>query len=110
MVQFSFFRFLQVANLKANGFVSGGDDGTRTHALCVANASLSQLSYVPTRSAILADFRGLKSSEFSGFASHLGGIRTLQCFEDHQSDVVVLGSGAIVGLNSTNDGFMDVLC
>ncbi len=25
----------------------GGDGGTRTHDLCVANASLYQLSYVP---------------------------------------------------------------
>lgn len=32
------------------GFVlrtSGGDSGTRTHDLCVANASLYQLSYIP---------------------------------------------------------------
>ena len=25
----------------------GGDDGTRTHGLCVANASLYQLSHIP---------------------------------------------------------------
>gem|GEM_PF-738429 len=28
--------------------VSGGDNGDRTHDLCIANAALSQLSYIPT--------------------------------------------------------------
>ena len=27
----------------------GGDDGIRTHGLSVANAALSQLSYIPTK-------------------------------------------------------------
>lgn len=27
--------------------LNGGDDGIRTHDLCVANAALSQLSYIP---------------------------------------------------------------
>lgn len=26
----------------------GGDNGDRTHDLCIANAALSQLSYIPT--------------------------------------------------------------
>jgi hypothetical protein len=32
----------------AKSFISGGDDGIRTHGLCVANAPLSHLSYIPT--------------------------------------------------------------
>ena len=28
--------------------VDGGDNGDRTHDLCIANAALSQLSYIPT--------------------------------------------------------------
>jgi hypothetical protein len=31
----------------------GGDEGIRTLGLCVANASLSHLSYIPTQKAIL---------------------------------------------------------
>lgn len=31
--------------------VDGGDNGDRTHDLCIANAALSQLSYIPMRSA-----------------------------------------------------------
>ena len=27
--------------------VDGGDNGDRPHALCIANAALSQLSYIP---------------------------------------------------------------
>ena len=33
----------------------GGDEGDRTLDLRIANATLSQLSYVPTRGAIIAD-------------------------------------------------------
>ncbi len=33
--------------------MSGGDDGIRTHDLSVANAALSQLSYIPTGNGIL---------------------------------------------------------
>ena len=42
-------------------FRFGGDDGIRTHGLCVANAPLSQLSYIPT-SANLKEYipRGAK--------------------------------------------------
>lgn len=32
--------------------VGGGDNGDRTHDLCIANAALSQLSYVPIDSII----------------------------------------------------------
>ena len=46
------------ANDKADGqpsaLVSGGDDEDRTHDLRIANAALSQLSYVPTRGRIIA--------------------------------------------------------
>lgn len=30
------------------GFKNNGDNGIRTRGLCVANAALSQLSYIPT--------------------------------------------------------------
>ncbi len=42
--------------------VDGGDNGDRTHDLCVANAALSQLSYIPERSAILRDIFDLVNS------------------------------------------------
>ena len=35
----------------------GGDDGIRTHDLSVANAALSQLSYVPFLGFQVVDFR-----------------------------------------------------
>ena len=35
----------------------GGDNGTRTRGLCVANASLYQLSHIPTAEIILAPKR-----------------------------------------------------
>ena len=34
------------------GFENNGDNGIRTRGLCVANAALSQLSYVPIDSII----------------------------------------------------------
>ena len=34
------------------GFKNNGDNGIRTRGLCVANAALSQLSYVPIDSII----------------------------------------------------------
>jgi hypothetical protein len=38
----------------AAGYVlAGGDEGIRTLGLCVANASLSHLSYIPTQKNIL---------------------------------------------------------
>jgi hypothetical protein len=33
---------------------NGGDEGTRTPDLCVANAPLSQLSYIPTKGILIS--------------------------------------------------------
>ena len=53
--------FKQKANKKhaiSRAFCLGGDKGTRTLGLCVANASLYQLSHIPIYSELL------KSSAF----------------------------------------------
>src|SRR5262249_21280347 len=45
-----------------NGGVAGGDDGTRTHDLLVANQALSQLSYVPAGSVVCDKQPGRESA------------------------------------------------
>jgi hypothetical protein len=43
----------------------GGDEGIRTLGLCVANASLSHLSYIPTQKAILNDLARISTVIFT---------------------------------------------
>lgn len=41
-------KYKKTAGLPAVNKFTGGDDGDRTHDLSIANAALSQLSYIPS--------------------------------------------------------------
>ena len=43
---------------------NGGDEGIRTLDLCVANAPLSHLSYIPTQKTILNDLAKISTPIF----------------------------------------------
>ena len=45
---------------------NGGDEGIRTLGLCVANASLSHLSYIPTQKTILNNLPKISTVIFTG--------------------------------------------
>ena len=60
---------------------AGGDDGTRTHDLLVANQALYQLSYVPGRSGLPALERIERMVGLGGFEPptlRLSGVRSNQ--------------------------------
>ena len=58
-------------------FFTGGDDGDRTHDLSIANAALSQLSYIP--SALLFYDYAFSCQEIKNFHLYLGISRMLSC-------------------------------
>src|SRR5438876_11549828 len=68
--------------------VSGGDEGDRTHDLRIANATLSQLSYVPTTNNYSAKpgrgWLGADVPPTSRGRARLG-IRSSPCLENHDA-------------------------
>ena len=62
---------LQLMSITTQGSYCG-DEGTRTHDLCLAKAPLSQLSYIPVRHELV----GLRRLEL--LTSRLSGVRSNQ--------------------------------